>query len=78
MKYDRLKKFKRWYSVVVLVIVLAFLIATIVNWGKPAAYLYGCFGVLSALMLVVTNTIIKQLLPKEKQSKFRNHKEGTR
>ena len=78
MNYDILKKFKRWYSVVVLVIILAFLIAAIANWGKPAAYLYGCFGVLAALMLVVTNTIVKQLLPKEKQNKFRNHKEGTR
>ena len=74
MNYGALKTFRRWYTVVVLVIILAFLIAAIVNWGKPAAMLYGCFGVLCAFMLVVTNTIVKQLLPKEKTNKFRNHK----
>jgi len=74
MQYETLKTFKRWYSIVVMIIIVAFLIAAIANWGKPAAMLYGCFGILGALMLVVTNTLIKQLLPKEKKNKFRNHK----
>ena len=73
MKHESLKTFRRWYGIVVGIIVLAFLIATIVNWGKPSAYLYGCFCVLAGLMLIVTRTLVKQMLPKENKKKFRNH-----
>ncbi|MBQ0057846.1 MAG: hypothetical protein KBT20_09340 [Bacteroidales bacterium] len=72
MNYQTLKTFKRWYTVVVMIIILAFLVATYMNFGKPSAYLYGCFAVLAGLMLVVTNFTVKQLLPKEKHNKFRN------
>jgi lipopolysaccharide export LptBFGC system permease protein LptF len=73
MKAETLKKFKRWYSVVVMALILAFLIAAYVNYGKPASFLFGCFAVLSALMLVVTNMVVKQMLPKEKPQ-FRTKK----
>ncbi len=73
MKADTLKSFKRWYNIVVTAIILAFLIATLHNWGEPSSFLFGCFAVLSGAMLIVTNMVIKQLLPKEKPQ-FRNQK----
>ena len=73
MKVEALKTFKRWYNVIVMVIILAFLIATLYNWGKPSCFLFGCFAVLAAAMLLVTNIVIKQMLPKEKKQ-FRNQK----
>ena len=72
MKPQTLRTFKRWYTVVVLVIILALLVAAYMNFGKPASYLFGCFAVLAGLMLIVTNMVVKQMLPKEKQNKFRN------
>ena len=72
MNSQTLKSFKRWYTVVVMLIIVAFLVAAYLNYGKPSAYLYGCFAVLSGLMLVVTNFVVRQLLPKEKHNKFRN------
>ncbi|MBP5346340.1 MAG: hypothetical protein J6Y99_09005 [Bacteroidales bacterium] len=73
MKVETLKKFKRWYNVVVLALIAAFLIATLHEWGKPSCFLFACFAVLSGAMLIVTNMVVKQLLPKEKPQ-FRNQK----
>ncbi len=73
MKVETLKSFKRWYSVVVLAIIVGFLIAAMSNWGKPSSFLFGCFAILAGLMLIVTNLVVKQMLPKEKPQ-FRTKK----
>ena len=73
MKVEALKTFRRWYNVVVLAIIAAFLIATLNNWGQPSSMLFGCFAVLAGAMLIVTNMVVKQMLPKEKPQ-FRNQK----
>jgi len=72
VKIQTLKTLKGWYNVIVMIIIVIMLGAAYMNWGKPACYLFFCFAVLAGLMMIVTNAVFKQILPKEKSNKFRN------
>ncbi len=73
IKVETLKKFQRWYTVIVLIIILGLLIGGAVQYPKVGSYLFFCLAVLAVVMLLVTRTLIGHNIPKDKP-KFRNQK----
>ena len=73
VKVETLKKFKRWYTIIVLIIILDLLIGGAVQYPKVGCYLFFCLAALAIVMLLVTRSLIAHNIPKDKP-KFRNQK----
>ncbi|MBP5213877.1 MAG: hypothetical protein J6032_04570 [Bacteroidales bacterium] len=73
IKVETLRKFQRWYTVIVLIIILGLLIGGGYFYPKVGCYLFFCLAVLAVVILLVTRSLISHNIPKDKP-KFRNQK----
>ena len=79
MTFQKVQRILRIYTVVVLILVVAFIGAGVYyqKWAQQPhaiymAYMMYVFAVLAALMLAVTRTFIQRMAPKEKTKNIRN------